>query len=143
MKPDVYVLSETHLTPVNRFRLITYLCHRNGIVGRQEDDTAIAARSPRPTDVEKSKPPMRSMERCPRGRISPPRVELLVGDLGAFLDPHRSVILVGDLNDKHRDWKSRLTTPNGKRLHRYVETRWLVQRNPRPIALTRLSTFWN
>ena len=38
-------------------------------------------------------------------------------------DSHRRVILAGDLNCNHHVWNSRLTTPNGKRLLIYVESR--------------------
>ena len=51
----------------------------------------------------------------------PPAKELLHPDLAVVFDAHRRIIMAGDLNCKHRDWNSRLTAPNGKRLRRFVD----------------------
>ena len=53
----------------------------------------------------------------------PPQKELLHPDLAVEFDAHRRVIMAGDLNCKHRDWNSRLTAPNGKRLCRFADSR--------------------
>ena len=53
----------------------------------------------------------------------PPQKELLHPDLAVAFDAHRRVIMAGDLNCKHRDWNSRLTAPNGKRLRRFADSR--------------------
>ena len=54
----------------------------------------------------------------------PPLKELLHPDLAvAFGAQRRRVIMAGDLNCKHRDWNSRLTAPNGKRLRRIADSR--------------------
>ena len=53
----------------------------------------------------------------------PQQKELLHPDLAVAFDAQRKVIMAGDLNCKHRDWNSRLTAPNGKRLRRFADSR--------------------
>ena len=59
-----------------------------------------------------------------------PQKELLHRDLAVAFDAHRRVIMAGDLNCKHRNWNSRLTAPNGKRLRRFADSRRITVIGP-------------
>ena len=52
--------------------------------------------------------------------LSPSR-PLIKRDLSACLDGGLPVLMAGDLNAKHVDWKSRLTTTRGRLLRDYAD----------------------
>ena len=60
----------------------------------------------------------------------PPTAPVLDADLSALFGAHRKVILAGDLNCKHPDWGSRLTTPSGRALSRYLHDHHLRAYGP-------------
>ena len=138
LKPDVLLLklllNETHLTPANRLRLANYVCYRNERPGTAGGGTAVAVRLsldhhrvvlPATTHLEVTAVEILNT----LGGVllvaayKPPQKELLHPDLAVAFDAHRRVIMAGDLKCKHRDWNSRLTAPNGKRLRRFADSR--------------------
>lgn len=139
-KPDVLLLSETHLTPHRQYRLPNYVLYRDdrpGPVNRPaRGGTAVAVK----TSIGHHRvdlPPRVHLEATAvelHGALGgivivsaykPPSATLLASDLDVVFQPYRKVILAGDLNCKHPDWGSRLITPNGRRLQEYAHDRHL------------------
>ena len=125
------LLSETFLNPGQAFRLANYVCHRTD---RPTDGggTAILVRRgvthhsvpvPGLTQLEAT-----AIQTVLAGRpvkvlaayLSPSR-RLIGSDLDACFGGGLPVLMAGDLNAKHVDWNSRLTTWRGKLLRDYAD----------------------
>jgi endonuclease/exonuclease/phosphatase family metal-dependent hydrolase len=126
---DICLLGDTHLSPEQAFRLANYVCHRTDR-NAQGGGTAILVR--RGIDHH-AVPGLRHVKATAikitlAGRpvkilavylsLSRP---LIKRDLSACLDGGLPVLMAGDLNAKHVDWNSRLTTTRGRLLRDYAD----------------------
>ena len=128
---DICLLSETYLNPGQPFRLANYVCHRTDrpTLG---GGTAILVRRgivhhsvpvPGLTHLEAT-----AIQVTLAGRpvivlaayLSPTR-PLIGADLSSCFGWGLPVLMAGDLNAKHVDWNSRLTTRRGKLLRAYAD----------------------
>jgi hypothetical protein len=127
---DICLLSETFLNSGHAFRLANYVCHL-----RHTDRGAGTAIVVRLVIVHHSVPlpglthlgatavqvtlaarPVKILA----AYFSPSR-QLIGTDLTACFGGGLPVLMAGDLNAKHMDWNSRLTTRRGKHLHDYAD----------------------
>ena len=128
---DICLLSETFLNPRQAFRLVNYVCHRTD-GPTAGSGTAILVRC----GIVHHSAPVRGMAHLERTAIQVILPGKPVTVLAAYLSPSRPligadltacfggglpVLLVGDLNDKHVDWNSRLSTRRGKLLRGYAD----------------------
>jgi hypothetical protein len=128
---DICLLSETWLSPSKAFRLANYVCHRTDRP-TPGGGTAILVRRgivhhsvpvPGLTHLEAT-----AIQTALAGKpviilaayLSPCR-PLIGADLDACFGGGLPVLLAGDLNAKHVDWNSRLTTRRGKLLRDYAD----------------------
>jgi hypothetical protein len=125
----ICLLSETFLKPNQAFRLANFVCHRRQTDSR--DGTVILVRRgivhhsvpvPGLTHLEAA------IQVTMAGRpvkilavyISPSR-PLIGEDLTACFGGGLPVLMAGDLNAKHVEWNSRMTTRRGKHLRDYAD----------------------
>jgi hypothetical protein len=128
---DICLLSETFLNPGQAFRLANCVCHRTDRI-TAGGGTAILGRRgishhsvpvPGLTNLEAT-----AIQIMLAGKpviilaayLSPSR-PLIGADLDACFGGSLPVMLAGDLNAKHVDWNSRLSTRRGKLLHDYAD----------------------
>jgi hypothetical protein len=128
---DICLLSETFLNPGQAFRLANYVCHRTDRL-TAGGGTAILVRRgiihhsvpvPGLTHLEAT-----AIQIMLAGKpviilaayLSPSR-PLIGADVDACFGGGLPVMLYGDLNAKHVDWNSRLSTRRGKLLRDYAD----------------------
>jgi hypothetical protein len=107
-------LSETYLNVGQTFRLVNYVCHRTAILVRR--------------DIVHQSVPVSGLTHLKETAIQIMLAGRPVKTLAAYLSPSRPligenmdvcfggglpVLLAGDLNAKHVDWNSRLSTRRG------------------------------
>ena len=128
---DICLLSETFLKPDQAFRLANYVCHRTdrptagggtailvrrGIVHHSVPVPGLTHLEPTAVQVTLAGRPVKILA----GYLSPSR-PLIGADLTACFGGGLPVLMAGDLNAKHVDWNSRLTTRRGKLLRDYAD----------------------
>jgi hypothetical protein len=128
---DICLLIETFFNPGQAFRLANYVCHRTDRL-TAGGGTAILVRR---GIVHHSVPVLRlihleatAIQVTLAGRpvkilaayLSPSR-PLIGADLNACFGGGLPVLMAGNLNAKHVDWNSRLTTKRGKLLRDYAD----------------------
>ena len=128
---DICLLSETFLKPDQAFRLANYVCHRTdrptagggtailvrrGIVHHSVPVPGLTHLEATAVQVTLAGRPVKILA----GYLSPSR-PLIGADLTACFGGGLPVLLAGDLNAKHVDWNSRLTTRRGTLLRDYAE----------------------
>ena len=142
---DICLLSETFLNPGQAFRLTNYVCHptdkltagcrtailvRRGIVHHSVpvpghlESTAI--------QVTLAGKPVKILA----AYLSPSR-PLIGADLSACFGGGLPVLMAGDLNAKHEDWNSRLSTRRGKHLRDFADENCLIFRPDTPTTKER------
>ena len=128
---DVCILSETFLNPGQAFRLANYVCHRThrltagggtailvrlGIVHHSVSVPDLTHLEATAIQVTLAGKPVKILA----AYISPSR-PLIVADLSVCFGGGLSVLTAGDLNDKHVDWNTWLSTRRGKLLREYAD----------------------
>jgi hypothetical protein len=128
---DICLLSETRLNSNQAFRLANYVCHRTDRP-TAGGGTAILVRR----GIVHHSVPVPGLTHLEATAIHTMRAGQPVIILAAYLSPSRPLIgadlnacfgggllilLAGDLNVKHVDWNSRLTTKMGKLLRDYAD----------------------
>ena len=120
---SICLLSETLLKPDQAFRLANYVCHRTdrpttgggtailvrrGIVHHSVPVRGLTHLEATALQVTLAGRPVKILA----AYLSPSR-PLIGADLTAYFGGGLPVLLAGDLNAKHVDWNSRLTTRRG------------------------------
>ena len=128
---DICLLSETFLKPDQAFRLANYVCHRTdrptagggtailvrrGIVRHSVPVTGLTHLEATAIQVTMSGKPVKILAVY----LSPSR-PLIGADLTACFGGGPPVLMAGDLNAKHVEWNSRMTTRRGKLLRDYAD----------------------
>jgi hypothetical protein len=128
---DICLLTETHLRSGEVFRLANYVCPRNDRL-IQGGGTAILVRR----GIDHHAVPIQGLQHLEATAIqvksvnkpvkilavylSPSR-PILASDLSACLGGSLPILMPGDLNAKHVEWNSRLTTRRGRILRDYAD----------------------
>jgi hypothetical protein len=128
---DICLLTETHLRSGEVFRLANYVCHRNDRL-TQGGGTAILVRR----GIDHHAVPIQGLQHLEATAIQGKLVNKLVKILAVYLSPSRPlpasdlsvclggslpILMAGDLNAKHVEWNSRLTTRRGRLLRDYAD----------------------
>jgi exonuclease III len=128
---DVCLLNEIHLDPGQAFRFANYICHRTDR-STKGGGTAILVRR----GIEHHALPVAGLRHLEATAIElklagkPTKIPavyvslyrpLIMSDLTACLSGGLPVLMEGDLNAKHVDWISRLTTVRRKLLRDYAD----------------------
>jgi hypothetical protein len=138
---DICLLAETHLRAGEVFRLANYDCHRNDRL-TEGGGTAILVRR----GIAHHAVPVQGLQHLEATAIrvmiaakpvkilaaylSPTR-PLIPSDLSACLGGGLPVLMAGDLNAKHVEWNSRLTTKRGRSLRDYADRNSCLIHGPR------------
>ena len=128
---DVYISSETFLNPGQAFRLAKYVCHRTDRLTAGGCTAILGHRGivqhsvpvPGPNHMEATAIQVMLAGRPVKilAAYLSPSHPLIGEDLDACFDGGLPVLLAGDLNAKHVDWNSRLSTRRGKLLRDYAD----------------------
>jgi hypothetical protein len=137
---DICLLAVTHLRSGDVFRLVNYVCHRPDRLS-EGGGTAILVRR----GIEQHAVPIQGLQYLEATAIqvmlanrpakilavylSPSRL-LIDSDLSACLDGSLPVVMAGDLNAKHVEWNSRLTTNRGRLSRDYADRHSCVIHGP-------------
>jgi len=128
---DICLLSETFLNPGQAFRLANYVCHR-----RDRPTTGCGTAILVRRGIVHHSVPVPGLTHLEATAIQVTLAGKSVLNLAAFLSPSRPlivadltacfggglpVLMAGDLNAKHVDWKSRLNTRRRKLLRDYAD----------------------
>jgi endonuclease/exonuclease/phosphatase family metal-dependent hydrolase len=128
---DICLLSETFLKPDQAFRLANYVCHRTyrntagvgtailvrrGIVHHSVPVPGLTHLEDTAIQVTLAGKPVKILAVY----LSPSR-PVIGADLTACFGGGLPVLMAGDLNAKHVDWNSRMTTRRGKHLRDYAD----------------------
>jgi hypothetical protein len=111
-----------HLDPKQAFRFANYVCHRTAILVRRGiEHHAIFVPGLRHLEATAIELKMSGKPTKILAVYVSPCRHLLKSDLTACLSGGLPVLMAGDLNAKHVDWNSRLTTVRGKLLRDYAD----------------------
>ena len=137
---DVCLLNETHLDRGQAFRFANYVCQRTDRSTKGGGKAILVRRGIEHHAV--SVPGLRHLEanaielklagkptKILAVYLSPCR-PLIKSDLTACLSGELPVLMAGDLNAKHVDWNSRLTTARGKLLRDYADRHSCLKHGP-------------
>jgi hypothetical protein len=133
---DICLLSETVFNPGQAFRLANYVCHptdkltsgcgtailvRRGIMHHSVPVPGLTHLEPTAIQVTLAGKPVKIFA----AYLSPSR-PLIGVDMSACLGGGLPVLMTGDLNAKHVDWNSRLSTRREKHLRDFADENCLI-----------------
>jgi hypothetical protein len=128
---DVCLLNETHLDPGQAFRFANNVCHRTDrsssgggtaiLVSRGIEHHALPVLDLRHLEATAIELKLAGKPTKVLAIYLSPSRPLIKSDFTACLSGGLPVLMAGDLNAKHVDWNSRLTTVRGKLLRDYAD----------------------
>lgn len=129
---DIACISETHLCATDSIKFNGYSIYRNDRVSvRPSGGVALIIR----TKIKHQQayiPPLQSLEAVAVtlsinnvnntivSTYQSPSYNMYTKDFDKILNNYNKIIIMGDLNSKHVNWKCNTTNSNGRKLHKYL-----------------------